>query len=307
MKRLHVAALWATGLALCLSACKGKDKEEPGLYGDLSSARASVAPQPVTFTVDAATGGVFQGRRYRYAFQPNAFRTPAGATVTGAVTVEALDVFSPSEMIFSRIMPVSNGDGLVSGGEVRILASQNGQQLRMAPGMPVDVRMPQDGNNTAGMEFFRGTATPDSAISLVNWNKRDQGSTGNGAIVVAGDTVHLFSDSLGYMNADRFLANPNYQSFTITVTGVSGLTSAQVSGSTIYDQYNGMWGCSSFSSNVFNENHVPNIPIHFVVYAVVNGHFYSGISGFTPATGSNYTVSLSETTPAAFKTQIDAL
>jgi len=63
----------------------------------------------------------------------------------------------------------------------------------------------------------------------------------------------------------------------------------------------------NLSNNVVTENHVPNIPVHFVVMAVVNGDFYAGILSATPATGANYTVAVSKTDPVAFKNTLNAL
>jgi hypothetical protein len=150
-----------------------------------------------------------------------------------------------------------------------------------------------------------GAQNNDTTISTVNWMPQD--SSGAGGIIVGNDTLSIFSDSTGYCNADQFLPNPNYQSFTVNVTGVTGLTAGNIMGYALYDGYNAIWTLGGYSGSGFAATHIPNIPVHFVVFAVVNGNFYGGIAAATPANGSTYTVNLSQMTPASFTTQVDAL
>src|SRR6185312_14156513 len=128
-----------------------------------------------------------------------------------------------------------------------------------------------------------------------------------GAVIYNGDTINVFTDSTGLCNADQFMASPDYQTFSVSITGVTLTSSTSISAFALYDNYNGVWPLNYFSHGMFSESHVPNIPVHFVVMAVVNGNFYAGMIGATPATGSNYTVNLTQTDPTTFKKQVDAL
>lgn len=313
MKRILYSTLALLGGAIVFSACNKNDDDDNTLprYATVFNAMATVAPKPVTISVDAATGGSFQVGRSRLIIPPGAFRSPYGNPVAGLVSVEVLELLNKSEMVFSRILPVSNGEQLVSAGEFVIRANQNGTQLQMQDKVPFELRVPQYGRRDSAMRFFQGLQTNDTAINMVNWVPRGDrpDSTGIGNVVISGDTVSIISDSLGYVNADRFLDKPNYQTFTVTVKAPTGinLVSSQVAGFTLYDSYRAVWPMSIFINGQFSETHVPNIPVHFVVFTVVDGVFYGGIGRGVPATGGNYNVTLAPSTPASFKTLVEEL
>jgi hypothetical protein len=174
----------------------------------------------------------------------------------------------------------------------------------MKPNNFFQANIPQFGaTNNTGMSLFLGQTT-QVANNKMNWAEAD--ST-RGYMIYNGDTIKLFSDSVGFCNADRFLTNPNYQNFTINITGVTLPADSCIAAFALYDTYKGVWPMSHVNSGSITEGHVPNIPVHFVVYAAVNGYFYCGISAVTPSTGSTYTVTLTKMDPTAFKAQVDAL
>ena len=311
MKKLLLPAALAATVVATMYGCK-KDTTTPvntDNYTSLRTAWSAQAPASKSFTVDAASGGSFYGTSCRYVFPANAFRTLAGASVTGSVTVEVQEMLKPSDMIFSRILPVSNGQQLISGGEVSVNASQNGQKLLLKDYSTMQIQIPQFGNGGTGMGFFVSQMGTDSATNnAANWVQLDT-TSGVGTVVYNGDTVTVFTDSTGLCNADRFMNNPSYQTFTVSVTGVTAVSTTETWAYALYDNYNAVWPLTYSANDTFQENHVPNIPVHFVVATIINGNFYAGISSssVTPATGSNYVVNLIQTTPAALKVLIDAL
>jgi len=108
------------------------------------------------------------------------------------------------------------------------------------------------------------------------------------------------------------MTSPHFQTFTVVakVAGTILNSSYKVYGYTLYDDYKGVWPLGrigSYADGVFTEEHVPNIPVHFVIFTLVNGKFYGGIGSATPATDSSYTVPLTNVNPATFKKQVDAL
>jgi len=313
MKRpIVTGAVITVFAALAFTACKKEDKNggngsnPTGPYSSVSQVYTELRTPSKTVTIDAATGGSFRGLKgTRFIFPANAFRTAAGAGVTGSVQVEVREMLDHSDMIFSKLLPVSNNNPLISGGEVWVNATQNGQKLYLKNNTYFRANIPYDGNNGNGMLLFLGEASNDTNVTVVNWMPQD--SMGAGGIIVGNDTLSVFSDSTGYCNADQFLTNPDYQSFTVNVTGVSGLAANNVMGYAVYDGYNSMWTLGGYTGSNFAASHIPDIPVHFVVFAVVNGNFYGGIAAATPSNGSTYTVNLSQMTPASFATQVDAL
>jgi len=313
MKKIIFVAL---AISVAIFSCKKSDTSTPsnnnnnnnttttGPYSSLSSVYASLNPQSKTVSVNVASGASFYGNSgTRYIFPANCFQTQIGTSVTGTVLVQVNEFLTKGDMIFSGILPYSNGNALFSGGEISVSATQNSQSLFLKPYNTFQANIPQFGaTNNTGMSLFSGQPN-QTTNNIVNWALDD--ST-RGYIIYNGDTIGIFSDSLGLCNADRFMTNPNYQNFSVNATGITIPTDSNVSAYVMYDNYKGIWKLTG-SGNSFTENHVPNIPVHFVVFTVINGYFYAGITAATPATGSTYTVNLSQTTPAVFKAQLDSL
>lgn len=304
--------LSAAAIAMLFSACKKDDDgHNNGTGGNqltLNSIYNSLAVKSKTISLDAHTGGSFYGNSgTRYVIPSDAFMTTSGIPVSGNVQIEVKEFLDRADMLFSKVLPVSNGDPLNSAGEVYINATQNGQPLIMNTGKYFRVNVPQGGTPAPGMDLFFG-APINTQANTVNWNVAviDSAQGGN-SVVYNGDTISIISDSIGYCNLDQFMSNPNYQTFTVTLSGVTIAANQQVLAYALYDNYNGLWPMSNITGNVISENHVADIPVHFVVMTIYNGDFYGGIGAATPTNGSNYTVTLSQVTPTAFAAQVSAL
>lgn len=312
MNKKALTSLAVAGTLIAFASCYKNDRKDP-TYSSISDAFASFAPTSKTVDMDAATGGSFRGNSgARYEFPANAFVTRSGATVTGTIKIEVRECLTKSDMFFSDLLPVTDSESLISAGEVYVHATQNGQELFLQHGVAYAVNLPQKGTPISGMMAFQGheniisggivwVPKHDSTIALIVYN---------------GDTIRLFNDSLGYGNADRFMSNPIYQTFDLSLSTSDGALvpaanniggTASVSASCLYDEFNGVWGMSYAGNSIVREDHVPNIPVHFVVTALIDGQFYGGILGTTPTTGSTYNVVLKPTTPAAFKALVDVL
>src|SRR4051812_42251522 len=117
--------------ALCIAACgktynPGPDPSgEPGGNYTMASAMAELMVAPRTVTIDAGTGGTFNGNSgTRYSFPPNAFKTATGVIVTGNVAIQVSEYLKKSDMLFSGMLPISGGEPLLSGGEINVAATQ---------------------------------------------------------------------------------------------------------------------------------------------------------------------------------------
>ncbi len=288
-------------------------------YSSMDEVFGQLNLQSKTLTVDAAIGGSFFGNSgTHYNFYPNAFKTASGANVTGSVQIEVTEYLQKGDMLFSKMLPISNNEPLLSGGEINVVATQGGQEVFLKWGYPLIASVPVSGTAPTGMKLFTGQPNLDTTQMKANWvlPVRDSAKYMIGIFVQhvgsgGGDTLNIVSDSLRLCNADQFMTSPIYQTFTVTiaVTGAT-LPSTGVFGYTLYDTYKGVWPLGrigSYSAGVFTEMHVPNIPVHFVVFTLINGKFYGGTLGATPATGSNYTVTLTQQDAVAFKTQLNNL
>lgn len=307
--------LSSLALAALLASCN-KDKVDyvnnSGPYTSLNQVYGNLSSGTSKFTVDATAGGTFTGPKGTVFILPGqSLLDLAGNPVTGNVDVEIREYTKVADMIFSKVLPISDDKALRSGGEVFFKASQNGQQLKFKQNAFYTTKIAQPGVPINNLTVFYGTEinTVATAPNTVNWAEAPKDSLqARVAFVTAGnDTVSIFCDSMGMVNADAFLPNPNYQTFTINITGVPSFDKNNFQAYALYDDYLAVWPMAFNTSGIINENHVPNAPVHFVIMGVSNGKFYGGMLGTTPTNNSTYTVNLVETTPQSFKEQIAAL
>lgn len=308
MKKLIYILAQGALISLTLAACSKKDNNTtPPANNTAATVFANQKLQPKTVTIDAGNDASFYGNSgTRYIFSANSLQTANGTGVTGNVQMQVTEYLQKGDMIFSKMLPISGSEPLLSAGELNITATQNGQTLYLKPGTTFRANVP---GNSTNMILFKGIANEDTTVSIVNWRQAKPDSN-IGVVVIGNDTTSIISDSLGQCNADYFMTNPDYQNFTVTVAGVTLPANTQVLGYTLYDDYKAVWPLGligSYANGVFTEQHVPNIPVHFAVFTVINGTFYGGTLGATPSTGSNYTVTLSQIDPTTFKQQLNSL
>ena len=319
MKHIKSIAV-AAALSAALSCSRSNDSVSQavtvGPYSSINEIYSTLMVQPMVVNYNASDDTSFYGASgTRYVFYGNTLMTGGGIIVTGTVQLHVSEYLQKGDMMFSKMLPISNNEPLISGGEISVSATQSGQNLLLRPGCAFQAHVPQNGAATTGMTFFSGVTATDTSVAKVNWVATVDSP--NSYIVAAGDTVDIISDSLILCNADHFLSSPVYQNFTVTVLvpGISLATSntgnnTTIKGYTLYDNYKGelpLGWVGGYANGVYTEEHVPNIPVHFVVFGIINGYFYGGIMGTTPVTGNNYTVTLSKIDPVAFKAQVNAL
>ncbi len=303
MKKVLIASF---SIALFSAASCTKPKESvSGTYSSLATVFSDIAPKSKITIIDAAAGGSFYGNSgVRYVFPPNSFRTATGGTVTGNVSIQTTEYLSKSDMILSGVLPISNGQPLISGGESYIKASQGNTELFMAAGKNYTINFPQKSTPLAGMGLFFSPGNP-TATDNVNWALNVDSSKGE--ILYHGDTISIFGDSMHFVNADQFFTSPNYQSFTV-IPKVNGKpVSAQILAYASFDNYNSAWTMRNISNGIIGEDHVPDMPVHFIVITNLDNRFYAGVLAATPLTGKVYEMPLTEMTPTALKGILDAL
>ncbi|MCD6012176.1 MAG: hypothetical protein K0Q79_2038 [Flavipsychrobacter sp.] len=284
-------------------------------YSSMDAIYQMLEVKPKYVTVNGGTGGTFYGTSgTRYVIPPNCLQDAAGNAVTTNVQFEVAEYLKKGDMIFSKMLPVSDDEPLLSGGEISIKATLAGQPIYLkSGGCTVSATIPKDKDTVKGMEFFAGTANPPSADNKVNWKRTDSGG-GIRAIIYNGDTVTIISDSLRYINADVFLKGKfaglyQYQKITVNVV-ISGITPGSLPylrGFILVDNFKAVYN-GPFRGLDMNFNFdFFNCPVHFIFYGLVNDRFYAGVTAATPKTGETYTVTLFETDPAQFKAQLNNL
>ena len=272
----------------------------------MSSIYTSLKNQPKTVTFDPSVGGQVVGNSGTvYTFPANAFQPASGGSVSGTITLMLTEYLDKGDMIFSRVMPYTDGRALISAGELLVEAKQGGVKLFLKSGVTFTAAIPQKGMVSTGMSFYYGE-TVNATINPINWLT---GTGGAGTASTFGDTVTLVSDSVGYISGGKEFTSPSYQAVTLTVNGVTFDDSDHVQAYAVYDNYRSVFPMTGRYHQKFTEDSVLNKPLHFVVYTVYHGDFYGGIStsSVTPLTGGSYSVTVTKQNPITFLHTVNGL
>jgi hypothetical protein len=203
---------------------------------------------------------------------PNSFLTKSGAPVSGNVTIEVKDVLSKKDMVLNNAFPVSNGQLLVSGGEVYFNPTQNGQQLKLNPAVRVTFLVPAGNTPSYQMQEFyaQGPSVLSDSTSILNWVQATNTGTTTGIQVgqdtAFGGSINYYdfdSDSVNWTNCDYF-ANTSGAKTTCTVN-LSG--NANNSNTMVFLSKNGVVSIARLSPfNIFTvsqqfKSYVNSIPL----------------------------------------------
>lgn len=321
MNHSKLLATLALGVFVALASCKKNEDPKvtptptptptPGPYSSLSKAFEEVAPKSKTVTINAAVGGTFYGNSgTRYIFMPNSFINSAGTVVSGNIEIEVLECTNEADMIFSKMLTVSNGTPLISAGEINVKVSQSGAPLNIRPGYTYTVNMPTNkGAATAGMQYFTGAPTSTVQGSIVNWNlgiRKDSLAS----IIYNGDTITMFPDSIGFKNLDKFPTS-DFVNVDIKIDGFNPTLKQE--DFTCYSIIDGLLSAAPINSYdmsgaTIKSTRLLKLKSHYVFCGIYNGEFYGGIlKDVSAVNGNTYTITVSKMTPPAFKTLINGL
>lgn len=296
-------------IAVLFTACK--KSEEPrqnyavaGPYANIGQVLGAGAPKPLTTAISVTAGGSARAQGgTRVVIPPNAFVDATGQALTGAVDVSVTDWLRRGDMIYGNVLPISNGQPLESGGQMHLDIRQGGKPVFIRSGRMLEVKLPQFGTPVPGMQLFTGVPAIGGG-NQVNWVPADSGRR----IIYGADTLSFFTDTVGYANADKFLTNPNYQTFTVDLRSDDTGSYRNMTVVALYQQYRALWPLNGTSEpGRYREDHIPDVPVHLVAYGVRNGYFYSGYTTVTPKTGASYIIRVQQSDPMAFKNVLNGL
>lgn len=166
-----------------------------------------------TFQVDAATGGQITGTKgTKISFYANSFQTKSGQAVTGTITVTLREMLKGSDMILSNMTTTTNGQLLISGGQIYLKAVQGSNELELKPGAQAYVQIPTD--NPATMNVYTGELVVNDSLigdTTINWTLADTNVwVGQDTTAGPATTYYNFTiDSVGWTNCDYFYSSPN--------------------------------------------------------------------------------------------------
>lgn len=322
MKKLSFIYVLLAG-ALVISSCK---KEEPIDNGGLTAndttsngtpsgsdlnafVNNNIANATQTFTIDASNPALITGAKgTKIQFYNGQFQTMSGDAVTsGNIDIALIEIFDKKDMILLNKQTLGeHQDGtkevLISGGEFKITASQNGQPLQLTNGSSYEVTVPAPNGVNPNMELFTGDNSSDTMI----WTEVDSSS-----IWGQGNEYNCFFDNLNWVNCDYFM-DYGVQMSDIQIEMPNGFNNTNCLLYLYFDNENAVTNIYSYQgSGVFSLGNyqVPvGIDVHIVAYAMINNTVHSAIVPVT-VTNNHYEVipSLDPTTQSQFETDLQNL
>ncbi len=302
-------------IAATLVSCKKKDpapttavtNPTTETFSSLQSYLDTKVVPTQSFSFMAENGATFTAAKGSVITIPaNALEDLSGNQITGEVTMKFREVFSNSDIMFSRIFPVTyNGNVLNSGGEFKINFTQNWNDLRVVNGQTIAVKIPAQAQDPGMLLFFAEEAALLDSVDVGWGNPVDSLFSGSGfTFNSVDDTYDITLDSMGWCNIDGFLSNVNYFNTTFNLTGLTGLDNTNSTAFAVFKNQNAVWpigkaGYGTISNSVINETHLADVPMNIVVISVVGGQLYYGLLDVTPQQGVTYTIPMTATTSAA--------
>ena len=298
---------------LFLTACK-RTETTPGA-NILQNFFAGTRVTSQAFSINATNYNTITGAKSTIIRIPGgSLINKNGVTVTGTVNIELKEIYSKGDMILSNATTTCNGGMLQTGGEIYLIARQNGEDLRVKPGYKISVEFPTT-NPVAGMQLFTGQFVQNSnlaADSSLVWTPVDSANA-----VVVQDSAFLGGfmfydfqvDSFGWTNCDRFYNLTGGTDPMIQVP--TQFDNSNTSVYMIFDAENSVADGDVYADHVFrfhSGNHTPiGLAVTIVVIAKIGTQYYYSINHETTAAGATFNVTPVAATHDAIVAAVSAL
>jgi hypothetical protein len=295
MKNLTLIALL---ILTVLFACKKDGTGDTNATLNLTefNSRFSVPAQRFNGTGNSAFS-ITGTKGIKIDFPANAFLDASGNLVTGNVAISLKEVLSKRDIVLSGKPTQSNGQLLISGGEFQVVASQNGQRLKLNPAVEVNVKVPTT-FNTDPMNLFLWA--PAAAASDSTWVLNQKAR-----VATTADFYEFKLPDFGWVNCDYFYSDPNPKT---TITASPMYTGAAPSikdqrAYMVFDDIKTVAGLPFVLAVNKHQSYENSMPIGLkgkliILSTDVNDVIYFGHTTFTVSAGLHLDVSVSPASAA---------
>jgi hypothetical protein len=206
-----------------------------------------------------------------------------GQPITGKVKVQMLLIHKKGDMVAAAKPTISNGRLLVSGGEMFIGLSREGNELSLAPGKVISIKAPVPQPVTAQpMLIFRGD---ESNPDRFNWVTADSAGTFSQPITPIGNNYQFISQTLRWINCDYFFDTTGINHIQVSASLAPNYTNTNSVAYLVFDNLRsvlGMYG--NAVTKKFQTGLVPvGQPVTLVVISKQGDNYFLGKQSFTTA------------------------
>lgn len=269
----------------------------------------AAATQQYTITTDNGPGYVNGTQGFYAGFAAHAFRKADGSTATGPINITLVEAFNVGDMLLLNKQTVGNDNGqprlLVSGGQFRLTAEQDGEPLHLAPGMSY-MSVPIPGLPDADMALFSGRIQSDGTMMWDLWPNNmitPIDSATIDSIPLGGFSYSFPSDSLNWINCDYFYGSGEPLT-AVQVTCPPTFTASNTMVWLVFPTLNSLTNLSSGSGSVFSTGGGYELPVGMDITVVALGQvdeqYYSSFTPAVVSQGMNMSITLAPTTLAQF-------
>lgn len=302
---------------LIFTSCKKEETNPPSSDPQTSSPSAqdlgayfdqNLADEVETFTADASQAfTITTSGGTQLNFPANAFEDANGAQVSGNIDIDVVELLDKRDMLLTNTptmgnLPNGGRAPLISGGEFRVTASQNGNEIELKDGFSYGATVPAPNGVDSNMGLFYGSSNGDT----LTWDEAD-----SSFVWGQGGAYETYFDSLNWINLDYFMDSTGSNT-TVQVELPAGLDNTNCMLYVSFDGQNSLANIYNYDNGAFTTAPYYTMPIgtdvHFIALAFINGDPYSAIVSATIGNNHYEVISaLNQTTPSQLESDINAL
>lgn len=163
MSRAHYHFILAIVIGFSFSQCS-KQRVAPIEYEEPTDFMFDNRPEEQTFVLDTGGSGPIIGNQGTHLYMDSSiFMFPGGGDVSYPIIIKLIEVYTPKDMMLYQLPTVSNGQLLTTGGEIRVRAFKDNQELVLKPGKTYFCKVPASTPDPS-MGMFFGEEGADEVV-----------------------------------------------------------------------------------------------------------------------------------------------
>lgn len=221
-----------------------------------------------SFEITANTSILTTSNGVQCTFPARCFVNSAGLAVTGKVYADILLIKKKGDMILMNKPTISNGNLLVSGGEIFISLKKDGKELQLAPNSKIYLRYSDFPTNPQMKLFYGDESNPGQFNWLPNTNSSD-------SLFVGQQTYEIATSHLRWINCDYFYDTTGITRSVVSATLPSNYTNANTTSFLVFKDFRSVVGMyADVPQKRFITGKVPNGKVAVIVAISKQGNDY---------------------------------